>query len=153
MEKLAKQGRISVTLTVAVFDLAFVTFGCKKSAREVAEEKAIEHHKKESTPLRPASDPAFAELKSQANFVENLHTNGRLPGVSKELKGFFGADVGVYITPDGGSTQEVVFWTRDKPRQGYHYIVGRASSNSSWQINKAWHADPASKVTQEYSVQ
>src|SRR6185437_11772242 len=135
MKRLATQGRISVTLA-AVFALAFVTTGCKKSEREIAEEKAIERHK-QGTSLRPASDPAFARLKSQASFLEKLHTNGLLPGVSKDLKGFFGADAGVYTTPDGGSTQEVVFWTHDKPRQDFHYIVGRAASNSSWQINKA----------------
>jgi hypothetical protein len=152
MEKSVTQSRMTAVMLIMVFALAFATFGCHKSQSEIAEEKAIERHK-QAPSLPPPSGPAFARLKSQADYLENLHTNGLLPGISKDLKGFFGADVGVYITPDGGSTQEVVFRTRNKPPQDYHYIVGRASSNSTWHINKAWHADPSDKVIHEYPVQ
>ena len=136
----------------AIFSASlFVTAGCHKSQPEIAEEKAIERHNQEAV-LPPPTGPAFARLKSQSDYLENLHTNGLLPGVPKDPKGFFGADAAIYVTPEGGSTQEVVFWTRDKPRQDYHYIVGRVSNNSSWQITKAWHPDPSSKAIQEYPV-
>ena len=146
------EGNRNVTLMLLTLAVVFVAFGCKKS-QEAAEEKAIERHKQQVAPLPPPTGPKFARLKSQSDFLENLHTNGLLPGVSKDLKGLFGANVDCYITPEGGSTQEVVFFTHGRPRQDYYYVVGRASSNSAWHIDKAWHTNEPDKTVTEYPVQ
>ncbi|HXT10124.1 MAG TPA: hypothetical protein VN873_01070 [Candidatus Angelobacter sp.] len=146
------QKTVNVTVIVLALAVAFISFGCKKSQRETAEQEAIERHQQQTAPLPPPTGPKFARLKSQWYFLNNLHTNGLLPGVSKNLKGLIGANADCYITPEGGSTQEVVFFTHGKPRQDYYYLVGRASSNSPWHIYKAWHTNEPDKTVTEYPV-
>lgn len=168
MRRRATQNRMSVALIFIVFALACVTLGCKKSERDIAEAKAIERHKQEAAhgyAPSPAQlkrmpnhtpSPAAERLQSETTFLAELKENGLLPGVSKDLKGYFGIWEKTTATPEGGATQEVHFLTSlpaNKSRKNYHYIVSRAASNSTWQINKAWLTDSSGKVIQEYPVQ
>jgi len=123
---------------------------CHKSALPTDEQKTPEGNHQGG--LLPVSSPKIVRLKSEFDFLKDLQTNGQLPGVPNNMKGFFGADAEIYTTPGGGSTQEVVFRTHNKPEQDFHYLVGRPSSNSAWHIDKAWHFDPSTKATHEYPV-
>jgi hypothetical protein len=152
---------------LAVLILSILAGGCKKSERDIAEEKAINRHEQDvgSHPMlshaawsnylqTPAGKQAMIAF-SALDFLKSCKTNGQLPGVSKDTKGMFRSEKKPSdLTTDGSCSMEIHFFTRDQPQQqDYYYIIARASSNSTWQFNKAWQTDHSGKVIQEYPVQ
>ena len=101
MKKLKEiQGGMSVISMVTVFTLTIAAFGCRKSARETAEEKAIERHKQETAHgqmASPAMQAAFSNyfrtpegmrVDSALTFLKSQKSNG-LPGIPKGTKAMF----------------------------------------------------------------
>ena len=153
-------------LIFATMALALVACGCKKSPREIAEENAVKRHQKEAAqhPMMSAAQWSnyiktpegrkFMIAASALNFAKSSKTNGQLPGISKDTKGRFIVQKSPWdMTPDGGSSVQVIFSTPDHPAQIDYYIVGRVSSNSSWEFKKAWRADQSGNVIEEFPVQ
>ena len=153
-------------LIAAALALTLFACSCKKSQRDIAEEKAIKRHQQEvgrQPMLSPSAwsnylqSPAGKQAKimiSALGFLKSCKTNGQLPGVSKDTKGMFRSEKRPSDeTPDGGCSIEIHFFTQDQSLQNYYYVVGQVSSNSPWQFKKAWRADPSGKVIEDYPIQ
>lgn len=159
--------RMRVALIFVVFAFACVTFGCKKSAREIAEENAIKRHQEEAGHPPMIANPALRaalsnymrtpegmEMDSALNFMTSLKKEDKLPGISKGVKGMLRWEKKpTDTTPEGGCSQEVHYFTTDTPHQDYYYFITRISSNSPWQLKKAVQTDATGKVIAEYPVQ
>ena len=88
-----------------IFIVLLFVFGRRKSDKDFAGRKTT---KQQEATLGPVGDPELIRLNEQNEFLKHLHTNDLLPGVSKDMPGWFLADPGIYNTPEGGYTQEVV---------------------------------------------
>lgn len=153
-------------LIAGVLLLLMLACSCKKSERDIAEEKAIKRHEQEvgshpllspsawSNYLQTPSGKQASIAISALGFLKSCKTNGQLPGVSKDTKGMFRSEKKPSdAAPDGGHSIEIHFFTRDQPKQDFYYVIGQVSSNSPWQFKKAWRADQSGKVIEEYPVQ
>jgi hypothetical protein len=160
------QSRRGVPLIFVVFALAFVTFGCKKSRREIAEENAIKRHQQEAghpQMANPALRAALSnymrtsegmEIDSALNFMTSLKKEDRLPGIPKSVKGMLRLEKKpTDTTPEGGCSQEIHYFTMNVPHQDYFYFIARISSNSPWELKRAVQTDVTGKVIAEYPVQ
>jgi len=161
------QSIMSVALILVVFALTFATFGCKKSAREIAEENAIKRHQQEAghPPMIPnpalraalsnyMRTPEGMEIDSALTFMTSLKKKDRLPGIPKGVKGMLRLEKKpTDTTPDGGCSQEVHYFTMNTPHQDYYYFIARNSSNSPWELKRAVQADASGKVIQEFPIQ
>lgn len=153
--------RIDPRLVVLVFATTFLACGCRKSERDTAEENAIKHQQKEIGPVvidRVAlsnwlKTSEAIRINTALAFVKNLKTNGLLPGPARDSKGMFRMETKPFdFTPEGGCSQQIHFFTKDNPSQDFYYVIAQASSNSAWQLKRAWHSEKSGKVIQEYSV-
>ena len=142
--------------------LTLLACGCHKSPREIAEENAIKRHEQEVSHRGPSREwisnylrtPEGMRFGSEGGFLMSLLTNGQLPGVSKDRKGYFRFEKKVAgLTSDGGCSNEVHFLTLENPADNYYYVISQDSSNSPWQMRKAWHTDQSSNIIQEFPVQ
>jgi hypothetical protein len=145
----------------------FVTAGCHKSQREIAEEQALERHKREAAGRPVMANPAMraamsnylqsaegVRMQSQFEFLGKLKKSGQMPGIPKDTHGTLRQEKGPEdVTPDGGYTQEFHLLTSDNPPTHYHIVIAQASSNGPFELKKVWRADGSGKVIEEYPIQ
>ena len=135
--------------------LAFIACGCKKSARETAEENAINRHQQEvSGGKQKFTNWALTKLPSTQltteamRFLTGLNTNGELPGADKNtmLMSAIGRDI--------PSNYPVSRTVDQYLHSGFvnHYVVTKDAPDSQWQLQRAWQTDASRKVVKEFPV-
>jgi hypothetical protein len=139
--------------------LAVVSSCHKPTAREIAEQKAIERHER-----GVAEKKMFMEIIRQlgetkiregVEFFIGLGREGRLPGISgKDVHGSLRLDKPPAISPTGPYflSAEVCIVTDSTPPQNYRYIVVEAYTNSSFQVQRAWQTDASGKLVEEFPI-
>ena len=93
-------------------------------------------------------------ISKAADFLGTLHENGRLPGASKDADGELRLDKLPTVSPNGPYywTLELHAITKDAPPRNLYYVVVQTYSNSDFQLQKAWRADNAGKVVEEFPI-
>lgn len=132
--------------------------GCRKSAQELAEQKAIARHEQEvqrkKTLLKEIRTLDTDRITRGANFLGLLHERGQLPGSSKAAHGNLRLEKLPTISPDGPYywSLELHAVTQDTPPRSLYYVVVQTYSNSDFQLQKAWRADDSGKAVEEYPI-
>jgi hypothetical protein len=149
----------------AMLILTLLACGCRKSEREIAEENALKRHQEEVNPAHSSESSRVAMsnylrtpdgklMVREFGFLDGLKKNEQLPGVSKDVKGTMRREKKPSdLTSEGGCSQEFHYVTKDSPPQNFYYVIARASTNSPWQLKRAWQTDASGKVIQEFPVQ
>jgi len=156
----AMQTRCSKLLLTGAICLAAISFvsGCRKSAQELAEQKAIERHeqdvKRRNELIKEIKTLDTDRISRGGNFLGMLHENGRLPGTSKNTDGDLRLDKLPTVSPNGPYywSLELHAITKDAPPRHLYYVLVQTYSNSSFQLQKAWRADDAGKVVEEFPI-
>jgi hypothetical protein len=80
---------------------------------------------------------------------QTLKEKNQLPGLSINDNG------AVYFEANSGFGPDSVVFTVQKngDSSAYHYIVGRASKESPWKLQKAWRSEENDHMIEEYPVQ
>ena len=98
--------------------------------------------------------PGAAVTVSGLNFLRDLKDNGRLPGVSTDEHGMLKSGSEDKEAPTGSyPVSRTFYFTKNNDSNQYCYTVVQTSSNSNWQLQKAWRSDASGKVVEEYPVQ
>lgn len=133
--------------------------GCKKSARELAEEQAIQRHERDEQQKRDfiklfRSDAGREQLQRSVNFLASLAQKGRLPGLNWQRHGMLRLEKLPVIKPDGPYfwSQEFHVILKGPPDDNLYYVVAQTYSNSDFTIVKGWQADGAGKVSHEFPI-
>jgi hypothetical protein len=132
-----------------VICLAAVLFcGChKKTAQEIAEEKALERHAKEQVVWMswPSWPPTYEAMKCLGGLLKS----GKLPDTA-DARG------GLYFNPDPSATNYPLSRTFELKMKSsaFHnyYTLVKKSPDGSWQITKAWRTDPQGMTVTNYLV-
>ncbi|MGH7952935.1 MAG: hypothetical protein ACREFE_13605 [Limisphaerales bacterium] len=145
-------------LIAGIFGLAVVSLfsGChKKTAQELAEQKALERHEHEEQQIATlrkggwGKTPAGASTLEAIKFLSQLHHSGRLPG-SEDARPSVQFHINLSATNYPISR---TFNVRTKSGAfTIHYTVTKNSADSSWQLQKAWRTDAQNKTVKMYSV-
>jgi hypothetical protein len=135
---------------VVLFALVFAAFGCRKSQREVAEEKAIKRHEQELQQQKMNKPPPG--LMEGLNFLRDLANKNQLPGLSTNDHVNLTLEMDKADTePDGRVVRQFHLFTSGSPRTNYFYVLAEDTNNHQLQLVKAWRADEW-KVIEEYAV-
>ncbi len=148
-------------LVVFMAGLVFIS-ACRKSAKDSAEQKAIQKHEQELQQQK-AADRAFQkqlkmpgarESLEAGRFLLQLRESGRLPGAEN-------AELGATLGSPSATTSQSTTYpltrtlvgqrTLDGPWEN-HYTVIKISSNSPWQLERAWRTDAQGNTAEEYRV-
>ncbi len=131
----------------------------KPTAREIAEQKAIERHEREV-----AEKKAFigiikqlgeTKIREAVEFFIGLGREGRLPGIwGNDVHGSLRLPKPPAISPGGPYfiSAEVCIVTDSSPPDTYHYVIVEAYTNSAFQLQKAWQTDAAGKLAEEFPI-
>jgi hypothetical protein len=153
------QGRRLQFLIVVCLMAVSLVSGCRKSEREMAEQKAVERHEQEvqqrNALLTAIKGPDAARIFKGLRFLQTLGHNGQLPGFSgnENHHGTLTSEKHA-VTPGGPYfyTQEYRITADDSPTCNYDYILVQTYSNSDFQLQKAWRADASWKVIKAYPI-
>ncbi len=156
----AMQTRPSKLLLAAAVCLAAVSLvaGCRKSAQELAEQKAIARHEQDVQRKQALMNEVKGldtdRISRGAGFLEMLHENGRLPGYSKDAHGNLRLEKPPTISRKGPYywSLELRAFTQDAPPRNLYFVLVQTYSNSGFQLQKAWREDGSGKVVEEYPI-
>lgn len=88
------------------------------------------------------------DVKAAQQVILDLEAKGKLPGwtngesmASSHIK--FSFDYPYFVTFDIRKTGDL---------SSYHYKLGRASKESSWNLSDAWHVDASGQTIEHYSI-
>jgi hypothetical protein len=152
-----RRPRLLLTGAICLAVVSLVS-GCHKSAQELAEQKAIERHeqdvKRRNELIKEIKTLDTGRISRAADFLGTLHENGRLPGTSKDADGSLRLDKLPTVSPNGPYywSLELHAITKDAPPRNLYYVIVQAYSNSDFQLQKAWRADDAGKVVEEFLI-
>jgi hypothetical protein len=143
--------RLARCLILSLFVLVVVS-GCRKSAREIAEENAIKRHRQDL--LQQADPRPPAALMQGLNFLLDLNKKNQLPGISSNDNRNMSLrmDKPPELKADGRLVLELHLFTEGSPRMNYFYVVAEDTNKNQTQLLKAWRADEW-KVVEEFPVQ
>jgi hypothetical protein len=131
---------------------------CRKSAQELAEQKAIERHEQDvqrrKELVKTIKKLDTDRISKSADFLGMLHESGRLPGTVKDADGELRLDKLPTVSPNGPYywTLELHGITKEVPPRNLFYVLVQTYSNSDFQLQKAWRADDSGKVVEEYPI-
>ncbi len=152
---------LSKLLWVPILGLlvVFPVTGCKKSAQELAEQKAIARHEHDEHEKKAFEQifqgPNRSRLRESVGALVALAQENQLPGASEEDKhGSLNLDHIPELHPNGPYywTQEFHGIIKDSPPRHLHFVLVQAYSNSDFQLQKAWRADASGKILENYPI-
>jgi len=157
MEGDMKAMRCWETLLFAAALASAVLCGCRKSERQLAEQRALERHERESNQRKAIREaiqgPHAGQVFTGVRFLKGWHDNGQLPGLSAGNHGqlFLGK---MDPAPGGGFvfSQEYEVVMPGSEEKHFHYVLGQTSSNADFQLLKAWRSDAAGDTLERFSV-
>jgi hypothetical protein len=148
--------KFSIAICLAV---AILGPGCRqKSSREMAEQKALARHEREEQQrqafVKLMRQGGMARMSKGAQFLVGLARNGRLPGLSANEHGQLRLDKPPEMSAKGPYffSEELHVIAEGSPPRHYRYVVVQTYSNSDFQVQRAWRADPSGKVIETYPV-
>jgi hypothetical protein len=145
--------------TVLCLVVVCAAAGCRKSAEQSAEQRAIERHEQEVRRQKEWAsyfrNPASARTMDGARFLSLLHDQGQLPGISPQDHELLGCELKMPVVSPKGPyywSQEFHVIFKDSPPKHCHYVLVQTYNNGGFQLQKAWRSDGAGKVLEEYPI-
>jgi hypothetical protein len=97
--------------------------------------------------------PGGALTLEALDFLGNLKSQGKLPGVAKDEKGTYPASSWMKAQPEDYPVSRTFEFKKDgADPSNCHYTVVKASKDGGWRLQKAWRTDENARVVEEYSV-
>jgi hypothetical protein len=144
-------------LLMVCLALVLLGAGCKKTDRELVEQKALDRHERETAQknafYQELRGPHAGRTMKGLRFLESLEDHHHLPGISRH--GEVGlSSIKTALTPEGSwfFTEEAHIYILSKPPLYLAYEVGQSYSNADFQLMRAWSTDAEGKVIETFAV-
>jgi hypothetical protein len=85
------------------------------------------------------------DLTAAVSFLNNLKSQGRQPGWSKD-------DHGDFAWPESAANSFTFHVMKKGDPSTYHYVITRTSKDNPWKLQKAWRTDQHGHKVEEYPV-
>jgi hypothetical protein len=118
-----------------------------------ANERLTDREKLAKLENAPSSHLTYTGLK----FLKSLKDQGQLPGVDASDHGQFRVEAGNFNSAETTTisypfSKTVTLTLTNRPEFIYNYSIVQISSNSEWQLQRAWKSDSTGKVIEDFSV-